>query len=93
LIDIVRQMPDLAKSRLGKAAIYALMAGFGCLLAGGYFVGKPHLRDLGLGFGALGALCYVALFGIGLIAAVRFGLRSTCGMIRRSNSESGQAAP
>jgi hypothetical protein len=89
LVGLVRQLPNLAKGPLGKAAIWLLMAGFACMVVGGLFVGKPHLRALGIVFGALAGLSYVALFGIGVIAVIRFALPT----VRRSKTESGRGFP
>jgi hypothetical protein len=85
LTSLVRQMPNMAKSPTGKAAICALMAAFVCIVAGGASFGD-HLPALGIVFAVLAGISLVALFGIGLAAVVMFVLRP----VRRSAPENEQ---
>jgi hypothetical protein len=62
-------LPQLTRSPIGKAAICAVLAAFVSVLIGGWSFGH-HLTALGLVFAALAGLSLVALFGIGLVAAV-----------------------
>jgi predicted RND superfamily exporter protein len=87
LTNLARQLPNVAKSPLGKAAIWVLMAAFACLVAGGVSFGA-HLPALGIVFSVLTGISLVALFGIGLAATVMFVLRP----VRRSNAARDDAA-
>jgi hypothetical protein len=74
LISAGRQLPKVAKSPIGKAAIWAVVAAFVSVVIGGWSFGH-HLQALGLAFAVLAGLSLVALVGIGLVAAVTFGSR------------------
>jgi hypothetical protein len=74
LITAGQQLPSVAKSPIGKAAIWAVIAAFVSVVLGGWSFGH-HLQALGLVFAALAGLSLVALFCIGLIAAVVFRSR------------------
>jgi hypothetical protein len=54
---------------MGKAAIRAVITAFVSVVIGGWSFGH-HLPAVGLVFAVLAGLSLVALFGIGLIAAV-----------------------
>jgi hypothetical protein len=69
LIGAGRQLPSLAKSRIGRAAIWAVIAAFVSVVIGGWSF-SHHLQAVGLVFAVVAGLSLVALFGIGLIAAV-----------------------
>jgi hypothetical protein len=69
LISAGRQMPQLAKSPIGKAAIWAVITAFVSVVIGGWSFGH-HLQAVGLVFAVVAGLSLVALFGIGLVAAV-----------------------
>jgi hypothetical protein len=71
LIGAGRQMPNLAKSPIGKAAIWAVVAAFVSVVIGGWSFGH-HLQAVGLVFAAVAGLSLVALFVVGLVAAVTF---------------------
>jgi hypothetical protein len=62
-------MPNLAKSSIGKAAIWVVITAFVSVVAGGWSFGH-HLQALGLMFAVLAGVSLVALVCIGLIAAV-----------------------
>jgi hypothetical protein len=83
LITAGRQLPNVAKSPVGKAAIWAVMTAFVSVVVGGWSFGH-HLQALGLVFAALAGLSLVALLGIGLIAAVMFTSRRDPSRPRRN---------
>jgi hypothetical protein len=74
LISTGRQLPKVAKSPIGKAAVCAVVAAFVSVVVGGWSFGH-HLPALGLAFAALAGLSLVALLGIGLVAAATFASR------------------
>jgi hypothetical protein len=74
LITVGRQLPTLAQSPIGKAAIWAVIVAFVSVVIGGWSFGH-HLQALGLVFAVLAGLSLVALFCIGLVAAVMFASR------------------
>jgi hypothetical protein len=61
-------MPNVAKTPIGKAAIWVVITAFVSVVAGGWSFGH-HLPALGLVFAVLAGLSLVALAGIGLFAA------------------------
>jgi hypothetical protein len=69
LITTGRQLPNVAKSPIGKAAIWAVIVAFVSVVVGGWSFGH-HLQALGLVFAVLAGLSLVALLCIGLMAAV-----------------------
>jgi hypothetical protein len=69
LISAVRQMPAVAKSPIGKTALWAVVAAFVSVVAGGWSFGL-HLKALGVVFAAVAGLSLVTLCAIGLIAMV-----------------------
>jgi hypothetical protein len=74
LITVGRQLPTVAQSPIGKAAIWAVIVAFVSVIVGGWSFGH-HLQALGLVFAVLAGLSLVALLGIGLIAAVMVASR------------------
>jgi hypothetical protein len=87
LTSLARQLPSVAKTPIGKAGIWAVLAAFVCLVAGGLSFGA-HLPALGIAFAVLMGISLVALAGIGLTAAVMFVLRP----VRRGDAEPEQPA-
>jgi hypothetical protein len=74
LITAGWQLPNVAKNPIGKAAIWAVMVAIVSVVVGGWSFGH-RLQAIGLVFAALAGLSLVALFCIGLMAAVMFTSR------------------